>query len=290
MSPKNNNQSDLWGGTDAPKPLENHQRCNQTSGEVEWWTPEEILEAARRTLGTIDLDPASCAAANQRVQALRFFTQADDGLRQKWFGRVWMNHPFTREGNGLWVAKLVSEYRSGRVIEACAITYAATSEGWFQPLLEYPQCFLCPRTNYVAPDGTVVKGASKGSCVTYLGPDLDRFAGRFNHLGVIKVAYGSPVHDRTTEPALDFTSRPTKSTSAKAALDVSEALTIDCPCGKRTGVLLRHFEKAKCACGRCFWALRPEARGPLVIQPWPGEAEDDKLIQETLAELYPNDL
>lgn len=137
----------------------------------------------------IDLDPASSAIANQRVKAARFFTEADDGLNQEWHGRVWMNHPFSKTHNAAWIAKLIGEFKAGRVTAACAICFASTSERWFRPLLDYPQCFLTPRTNYLLPDGTVYRGVTKGSVVTYLGSDVAAFAREFAPLGVVKVAY-----------------------------------------------------------------------------------------------------
>lgn len=192
-----------------------HQLINQTSGEVEYYTPVEIIEAARRVMGVFDLDPASSAQANKIVKAIQFFTEADDGLKWNWHGRVWMNHPFhagwsacdencqrkTCEKRGYvyrdipsnqdWVNKIEAEYALGRIIEACCITFASTSEKWFQPLLKHPQCFLHPRTNYLLPDGSTLKGVSKGSVVTYYGNDVDRFAAEFSSLGVVKVAHQS---------------------------------------------------------------------------------------------------
>lgn len=198
-----------------------HQLINQTSGGVEYFTPPEIIAAARRMLGWIELDPASCPAANVTVRAGRFFTREDDGLAQPWHGRVWMNHPFhagwkacgpkcrrkscrkrgrkagsrsslhiTRDipSNADWINKLEAEFCEGRVSEALCITFAATSERWFQPLLARPQCFLYPRTNYYAPDGTLKKGITKGSVVTYYGLRERRFAKVFGALGWVKVA------------------------------------------------------------------------------------------------------
>ena len=46
-----------------------HQQINQTSGDVEYYTPPAIIEAARLVMGTIDLDPASSETANERVRA-----------------------------------------------------------------------------------------------------------------------------------------------------------------------------------------------------------------------------
>lgn len=167
------------------------QLINQTSGDVEIYTPSNIIEAARTCMGGIDLDPASSAKANLRVGAARFFTKEDDGLSPSlcWWGRVWLNHPFSREGNKLWIQKAIAEHKAERAFQICMICFASTSESWFRPLLRYPQCFLSPRTNYLRPDGTIYRGVTKGSVVTYMGPDLDAFARAFAPLGEIKVSY-----------------------------------------------------------------------------------------------------
>jgi hypothetical protein len=192
----------------------NAQLINQTSGIVEYHSPPDIIEAARRTMGRIDLDPASSPTANQIVRATNFFAAEMDGLSRNWFGNVWMNHPFGKAekactpgcskaicqtrghllrdhpGNADWVNHLLAEYGAGNTLQACCITYACTSEAWFQPLMDYPQCYLCPRTNYLLADGTNLQGVTKGSVVTYLGPNVERFAHEFGRLGAIMVRYG----------------------------------------------------------------------------------------------------
>jgi len=170
------------------------QLINQTSGACEWYTPQPIIEAARKAMGGIDLDPASSKAANERVRAVRFFDQFNDGLLKWWStgeaaSRVFMNHPFGRKRNAAWINKLLMEVENGRVRQACCITYASTSERWFAPLLRRVQCFLTPRTNYVMPDGSIKKGVQKGSVVTYFGNDPDNFAAAFADLGVVKLAW-----------------------------------------------------------------------------------------------------
>lgn len=174
------------------------QHINQSSGNVEIYTPGNILEAARLTLGAFDLDPASSSAANERVMAARIFTQADDGLSQPWSGRIWMNHPFGKKdkktghpGNSAWIDKLESEFVAGNVTAACCICFASTSEKWFRPLLFRPQCFLSPRLNYLLPNGSVYRGVTKGSVVTYFGYSPARFAKAFAALGVVKIYYPS---------------------------------------------------------------------------------------------------
>lgn len=165
-----------------------HRLINQNSGDVEYYTPSEIVEAARRTMGQIELDPFSSDEANKRVRAKRYFTPKEDGLVQPWITPAfWMNHPFGRSTNGPCVNKAVEEFKSGRAKQGCCITFAATSEQWFQPLLLRPQCYLSPRTNYFLPDGSLKVGVTKGSVVTYFGYDIGAFAREFSPLGVVKV-------------------------------------------------------------------------------------------------------
>ena len=166
-----------------PPPTNSATLINQDSGNFEYYTPPFIVEAARAVLGTIDLDPASSPLANLTVRARHIFTLADDGLSQPWHGNVWMNHPFGRERNPIWVNNLCTEYTSDNVRAACCITFAATSERWFQPLLDYPLCFLHPRTNYLLPDGSPKRGVTKGSVVAYLGDNVFGFIEEFEQMG-----------------------------------------------------------------------------------------------------------
>lgn len=169
--------------------MTNHQLINQTSGETEYFTPPAIIEGARRVMGSIDLDPASCEMANRSVNASRFYTIENDGLKRDWHGNVWVNWPFGRVQNPLWVKKMTWEYPRMEVQAITCITFAATSEEWFQPLMAFPQCYLSPRTNYHLPDGSLKRGVSKGSVVTYMGPDVDKFAVEFHSFGTIKIEY-----------------------------------------------------------------------------------------------------
>lgn len=154
------------------------QLINQDSGDTDYYTPAPIVDAARLTMGGIDLDPASSEIANRTVKATNYFSR--DGLSQIWWGRVWMNHPFARGANADWIDTLVGSYELGAVSQACCITFASTSERWFQPLLNYPQCYLSPRTNYYLADGSVKRGVTKGSVVTYLGSNIGPFIDNFH--------------------------------------------------------------------------------------------------------------
>lgn len=169
---------------------DNAQLINQDSGNFEYYTPSDIVERARKTMGSIDLDPFSSPAANERIKARRIYTQEDDGFEQGWYGNVWCNHPFSRENNKKIMPKILKEYELGNIDQLCMITFASTSEQWFRPTMLFPQCFLHKRTNYHLPDGTLKKGVTKGSVVTYIGNDVESFFQNFREIGEVKVPYG----------------------------------------------------------------------------------------------------
>lgn len=203
-----------------------HREINQDSGVTEYYTPEEIVELAREVLGKIDLDPASSLIANETVKADKIFTIEDDGLAHKWSGNVFMNHPFSKgekaciakgprgvkrckkkkcqkkskknpTGRGHcitkdipsnldWITNLDKEFKAGNVKSAISVCFSSMSEAWMEPLLEQLQCFPRGRVNYRKPDGTIAKGVTKGTLITYYGPNPDKFREVFEPLGRVK--------------------------------------------------------------------------------------------------------
>ena len=116
----------------------------QRTGRNEWYTPQEVVDAARAAMGGIDLDPASTIEANETVRARRIYTVDDDGLAHLWWGRVFLNPPYARGTVDLFVRKLLDEMRSGRVFQAIVLVNNATETGWGQSLLSYADA-LCWR-------------------------------------------------------------------------------------------------------------------------------------------------
>lgn len=167
------------------------QGAIQNSGKEEWWTPFHIIEACRLAMGGIDLDPASTAEANERVQATRFYTRADNGLALPWRGRVFINFPFGGKSNKAWVQKAIDSFQSGEAEAVCVVSFSSQETEWGQLLTAYPRWIPAGRVAYYDPaTGKLQTQPPKGSMVTYIGRDVHRFAATFGPLsGAVDVPY-----------------------------------------------------------------------------------------------------
>lgn len=148
----------------------------------DYYTCEMVIECARKTLGRIDLDPASCRAANKTVKADRFFSQADSGLDHEWSGRVWLNPPFSDWR--LWVEKLLTEHASGRIEAMCILSaMRTTSTQYFRPLLDMIDglCIITGRKAF----GGLGKQPDDGHCIMYIGNSVESFITQFQEIGVV---------------------------------------------------------------------------------------------------------
>lgn len=162
----------------------------KSSRHNEWFTPERYVVSARRVMGGIDLDPASCAAAQETVGAGVYYDKSDDGLLQPWFGRVWLNPPYGRQA-GAFVARALAAYSSGEV-EAVVLLLNGYSYQtlWFQPLFAYPICWHRGRVDFHTPqEGS--GGAAHGTALVYLGLEPDAFAREFAQYGPITQPFAS---------------------------------------------------------------------------------------------------
>jgi len=163
---------------------------SQNSGQNEWYTPPQYIEAARAVLGTINLDPASSDIANKIVQAERYYTAEDDGLSAPWDGRVWMNPPYSSDLIGKFSDKLAQHFVEGNITEAIVLVNNATETAWFQGMLIHAAavCFISRRVRFIDMNGEPSGAPLQGQAVLYLGHNEALFAEIFSQFG--KVLYG----------------------------------------------------------------------------------------------------
>ena len=149
------------------------------SGEAEWYTPVCYIESARRVLGSIDIDPASCDAANKTVQANRFYTATDDGLKRQWTGNVWLNPPYAQ------VAKFVDKLcGSSEIVQAIVLVNNSTETEWFRKLIAHASAvvFHTKRMRFVTPERET-SAAMQGQAFVYIGDNPQNFLNEFEKYG-----------------------------------------------------------------------------------------------------------
>jgi ParB family chromosome partitioning protein len=162
---------------EAHKIATNNVHVSNNSGENEWYTPKGFVDSARSAMGGIDVDPASCAIANQTVKATQFFTKEDDGLAKKWSGRVWLNPPYAQPLISQFCEAVSDKFDSGEIEQACVLVNNATETAWFQRLVESASalCLIRSRIKFLDPSGR--PGAPlQGQVMVYFGKNKSEFA------------------------------------------------------------------------------------------------------------------
>lgn len=149
-----------------------------------WYTPAWLVEKARTVMGGIDLDPASCEAAQSVVHAATWYTKAQDGLQQPWAGRLWLNPPYSAPT--AWARRAIMEYRAGNVPTALILTNSYTETNWWQELAtEGAMLFFRGRLQFWHPEKTSDRNRT-GQTLCYLGSDVALFRGVFAVHGAIR--------------------------------------------------------------------------------------------------------
>jgi ParB family chromosome partitioning protein len=160
---------------------------SHNSGQVEWYTPPEYIDAAKKVMGSIDLDPASCEKANELVQAKKFYSKDEDGLKQKWTGNIWLNPPYARGLIGQFSEAVVKKFQLKDVSQAIVLVNNATETKWFQGLAGACSaiCFVKGRIKFLDSESNKPGSPLQGQAIMYFGDQPNRFDEFFSNFGVI---------------------------------------------------------------------------------------------------------
>jgi ParB family chromosome partitioning protein len=171
------------------------EKRKRTLKNCEWYTPTNYIEAARKVMGSIDLDPASSEKANSVVKATNYFTIDDDGLKQKWDGNVFLNPPYSKGLLTRFVDKLLQEVALGNVKQAILLVQSSSAgTKWFHQVTSASQCFCLAAKRIFfwspyAPNGLTPNGNKAGllfgSIFFYFGPKDKQFEEVFSNFGAI---------------------------------------------------------------------------------------------------------
>jgi hypothetical protein len=122
-----------------------------------WLTPLEII----RALGEFDLDPCG---EKYHPTAKTIFTEK--GLEQDWFGRIWLNPPYSEVGK--WLDKLKSNI-------GIALVFARLDTKWAQSILPVVTKIFIPkgRIAFLKGDSTLKQNAGAPSMLLSFNEDTD---------------------------------------------------------------------------------------------------------------------
>ena len=165
----------------------NKTRISYNSGNFEWYTPSEYIEAAREVMGSIDVDPATTEQVNKNIKAEIFYTKETDGITKEWKGNIWMNPPYSHKLVAQFTSKLLEKIESGEVKQAIVLVNNATETKWFQAMLKMcvAICFPKGRIRFINLQGVKTSTPLQGQTFFYFGAKLVEFKTIFTNFGTI---------------------------------------------------------------------------------------------------------
>lgn len=165
----------------SAKPNARHSKATKR-----WGTSPDIVEACRRVMGRIDLDPCSEDYFQEVVRAGRHYSlleRGEDALVLPWFGRVFCNPP----------GGLISEFWNRALTQPCdQLMWVGFSVEQLCVLADesahptdFSICYLRKRIPFKRHDG--YQGSpSHGNYVVGINVDHSAFATEFGPLGKVQ--------------------------------------------------------------------------------------------------------
>jgi phage N-6-adenine-methyltransferase len=102
-----------------------------SSASCEWATPQDFFDELNARYA-FTLDPC---ATPENAKCPNFYTKEQDGLRQPWTGRVWMNPPYGRT-IGQWIRKAWESVQQGEAELVVCLVPSRTDTAWWHDYCE----------------------------------------------------------------------------------------------------------------------------------------------------------
>lgn len=143
----------------------------------EWFTPKYVISKVKEVFGgEIDLDPASCLLANNRILANNYYTKNNSCLGHKWNGKVFLNPPYSNSMITKILLKAIVEFERGHIEEIIILTNSGTDTKWNQILRNGLQAYTIGRIKFVDSSGSIAGTPSRGQVFTYYGKNKNKFS------------------------------------------------------------------------------------------------------------------
>ena len=165
---------------------------NSTERE-EWYTPPLYIDAVRAVLGKIDLDPCSCAVANETVRAEEFITREQDALHISWplVSTLYCNPPYSAGVVGKFVERILEHYDSGGFKSGIVLINNVSDTKYWQRLARASAlyCMTDHRISFINQQGEQLKQNTRGQTLFLLtaanSTIQNQFIESFQRFGVI---------------------------------------------------------------------------------------------------------
>lgn len=115
------------------------------SASDEWRTPDWLVGQLRRVFGPFQLD---VAAAPWNHQAPEYFTKRDSALRRRWWGRCWMNPPYSRGSLGEFMPYARDQVVRGHAELVAGVVPHSTADKWWGSVVRPEQRVLRTETRW----------------------------------------------------------------------------------------------------------------------------------------------
>lgn len=190
-------------GTDRKKDLHHDPmlQAEQDPSDNEYRTPPDLWRRLADPVDGFDVDP--CSGAEATPIAPTRYTEEDDGLRQAWHGDVFVNPPWSSNGDASakeqWLSKCRAEAKRDAVDSVVVLLPSDTSAGWFHEhvLAAEIVCFYGPgRLSFVGGD----KNPSFGILIPVYGDRAEPYRDVLDSIGA--VIDGREVYQPTVQTTL----------------------------------------------------------------------------------------